>query len=361
MPAAISLRALLRPALRWAIGVTIAGCVLAAGSVALGAGLSATEIAISRVAANWKTELILLDVGRILGARWAVPGQAMDAHWSPDGSKLVLAQFVPPPPWPSDVVYVWEDGRISSPRRLQLSDFRWAPRPVDFRGRQYAMALALSTSANSDIYLADADGQNRRKLFESRGEEYAPRWSPDSRYLLYTAILGEFATPFVRLIDFETGSRRLLSAIGSNFPISEVDWSPDGLRAAYSAIVDDALKIVVQEMRTGEERALLPDRPGDQQTPRWSPDGETLAVRINGRLHLVSGDGTGLYQVNVPGAAARQGVWAGGLLIVSASDSATRQDDKIALFALDVMRREVAPRPLLRDKFYYPPLARPGS
>jgi hypothetical protein len=84
-----------------------------------------------------------------------------------------------------------------------------------------------------------------------------------------------------------------------------------------------------------------------------------LAVRINGRLHLVSGDGTGLYQVNVPGAAARQGVWAGGLLIVSASDSATRQDDKIALFALDVMRREVAPRPLLRDKFYYPPLARP--
>lgn len=333
---------------------------LSALALTSGQNVDSHQVAISRIKANWETELLLFDLDRVLYVRWYVPGQSMDAHWSPDGQRLALIQFAPPPPWPGDIVVVWEAGRLSRPKSLQLPDFRWEPisNLADLSVKH--MALTLSVRGNTDIYLADAEGQNWEQLTDSSVDEYAPRWSPDGRYLAYTALQGEFFGPRVHLVDMTTGEDRVLSVTGVFFRIDDLTWSPDGAAVAYSALYDDGQRIYVQDLSTREEVVLLPDVPGDQQNPRWSPDGESLLLSINNQLHLVSSDGTDLRPIELVDAVPQYGVWADArTLIVAGFDQQSQTDSKLTLFALPDSGRFDEVRPILRDKFYYPPLARP--
>lgn len=342
----------------------VIGMLFASGlsvlALAAGQGIDTHQVAVSRVRANWETELLLFDLNRIIKLRWYIPGQSMDAHWSPDGKRLALMQFTPPPPWPGDAVVVWEAGRLSRPKSLQLPEFRWEPgaNPPDLSVTN--MALTMSVRGNTDIYLADADGQNMEQLTDSSVDEYAPRWSPDGRYLAYTALQGEFYGPSVRLVDMTTGEDRPLSATGGFFRIDDLTWSPDGNAVAYSALYDDGLRLIVQDLSTREEVVLLPAVPGDQQNPRWSPDGDSLLLSINNQLHLVSSDGTDLRSIEVVDIVPTYGVWVDDrALILAGFDQQSRNDDKLTLFALSDSERLDDVRPILRDKLYYPPLARP--
>lgn len=338
-------------------------CATSLSVMALAAGqrIDAHEVAISRVKANWETELLLFDLNRVIYVRWYIPGQSMDAHWSPDGKRLALIQFAPPPPWPGDAVVIWEAGRLSRPKSLQLPDFRWEPPISNLADLSVKnMALTLSVRGNTDIYLADAEGQNWERLTDSSVDEYAPRWSPDGRYLAYTALQGEFFGPRVRLVEMMTREDRVLSLTGSFFRIDDLTWSPDGAAVAYSALYDDGQRIYVQDLSTREETVLLPDTLGDQQNPRWSPDGESLLLNINNQLHLVNSDGTDLRPIELVDAVPQYGVWADArTLIVAGFDQQSQTDSKLTLFALSEGGRFDEVRPILRDKFYYPPLARP--
>lgn len=113
------------------------------GSV-FGNQLSSQTLTLSYVKANWETELVLLDVECRLSVRWFIPGQSFTAQWSTDGERLALSQFVPPPPYPGDRVFVWERGVLSQPEQLQIMDFSWSPDSTQF-------ALSLNMSANFDI------------------------------------------------------------------------------------------------------------------------------------------------------------------------------------------------------------------
>lgn len=329
-------------------------------ALAVGQGIIAHEIAISRIKANWQTELVLLDLGRLVKIHWYIPGQSMDAHWSPDGKRLALMQFAPPPPWPGDVVVIWEAGKLSRPKSLQLPDFRWEPLADLSDSSVTNMALTLSVRGNTDIYLADAEGQNWERLTDSSVDEYAPRWSPDGRYLAFTALQGEFFGPRVRLLDLMTGEDRLLSLTGGFLHIDDLTWSPDGRYVAYSALSDDALRVYVQDLITREEVVLLPDVPGDQQHPRWSPDGERLLVNMNNQLSLVGRDGNDLRPVELSEAVPQYGLWSDdSALIVAGLDRNSSRDDKVTLFVMSDSASLDTVQPIFRDKLYYPPQVRP--
>lgn len=266
-----------RPLLRLCallLPVSLALVVLAG---AAGAVSPSYELALSRIKANWLTELILLDIERGLVARWTVPGQSFVAQWSPDGARLALNQFTPPPPWPGEAVVIWERGRLSQPPDLQLPDFRWSP-----DGQQ--MALVMSVNANFDLYLADADGTNRRRLMTTPDDESAPRWSPDGRWLTYEGVDPFFVARRVYLYDLTTGDSRPL-ADGFR-TVAPVAWSPDSTRIAYMQLVDDLIRVYVQDAATGQARPLLPTLRGEQTYPTWSPDGTQIALLVNGLPHL---------------------------------------------------------------------------
>ena len=65
--------------------------------------------------------------------------------------------------------------------------------------------------------------------------------------------------------------------------------SPDGRHVAYSISRTDSeehFETWITELQGGERRQLL--YPGNAKTPRWSPDGRTLAFIGDGRLHVAA-------------------------------------------------------------------------
>ncbi|MCA1817651.1 MAG: S9 family peptidase [Acidobacteria bacterium] len=94
---------------------------------------------------------------------------------------------------------------------------------------------------NSDIFaVAVADGRVRQ-LTNTRGCEYEPAWSPDGRYIAYTATTREVTTidsvaedAHVWVLDTSNGNRRELTAAQDRRARSP-QWSADGSMIYYLA------------------------------------------------------------------------------------------------------------------------------
>jgi TolB protein len=324
---------------------------LCTGMIALTSAAASTltsrELALSYVKANWETELILLEVDRQLTMRWYIPGQAFTAQWSQDGARLAMTQFVPPPPYPGDTVLIWADGRTTKPRTLQFTDFSWSP-----DGRR--VALALNVNANYDLYLAEADGSNRRRLTTSVQDETFPRWSSDGRWLAYNVTDAFFTERRVQLHDLQTDTTRPLSE--GYVTMDQAAWSPKGARMAYAAIIGDRLRVYIQEAATGETLALLPDILGDQNYPAWSPDGTRVALTINGLFYTVSVNGDDLRPVSTgPGYFGSAPVWS----VDGRSLAYIEGRSYHTVYVIDALDADAQPRAVFTGRLYYAPLWRP--
>ena len=69
-------------------------------------------------------------------------------------------------------------------------------------------------------------------------------------------------------------------ALASPEPIISPAWSPDGRRLAYVSFETQKAVVWVQDLSTGERRAVASFR-GSNSAPAWSPDGQRLAVTLS--------------------------------------------------------------------------------
>jgi dipeptidyl aminopeptidase/acylaminoacyl peptidase len=153
--------------------------------------------------------------------------------------------------------HVWvTDVDNPSPRQLTYGSFydhalSWNP-----NGREVAFLSNHETDPdavnNSDIFAVDMNGQVRQ-LTTTRGCEYGPQWSPDGRWLAYTA------------------TRRDVTTIDS--------------------VAEDA-HVWVIEAQGGEGRELTARQDRRARSPQWSPDSQTIFFLAGDRgrtlLHRVS-------------------------------------------------------------------------
>jgi dipeptidyl aminopeptidase/acylaminoacyl peptidase len=142
-------------------------------------------------------------------------------------------------------------------------------------GTQLAIA---SDIGGSDIYVLNVDGTGLRQLTTDSGTDQYPQWSPDGSTIVYDNTgRREYQTD----VQFsETAEIWSVQADGSAAPVrlthnhvpdNAPSFSPDGRRIAY--------------FHAGELWTMAPDG-ADQQlltpnggfTPRWSPDGRTIAA-----------------------------------------------------------------------------------
>jgi len=162
----------------------------------------------------------------------------------------------------------------------------------------------------TQLWLADRDGGNARRLTWSGERNAGGRWSPDGKQIAFTSDRVKKAGIF--LIGEGTGEARELTH--HNQPISDLAWSPDGTRIAYTTLYDPEnpdeqeppegaapkvrairrldykqdnrgylgdtrSQVFVVEVASGERRRLT-SAPVDHWTPQWSPDGRTLAAHV---------------------------------------------------------------------------------
>jgi acylaminoacyl-peptidase len=188
----------------------------------------------------------------------------------------------------------------------------------------------------SQIWLIRSDGSDHRPV-TSGGSEFAPRWSPDGRRLVYAARDGESLQLYLRWID--SGATTQLAQL-LRAP-SGVAWSPDGRWIAFTMLVPEK----------PEPLAKLPEKPEGAEwakPPRvvtrlfYRADGEGFLEEGFNHLFVVPADG-GTPRQLTSGSFHHDGppVWApdGKALLISAN---RRQDWELELFDSEIYEIAVA-------------------
>jgi len=149
---------------------------------------------------------------------------------------------------------------------------------VAFSPDEKKMAVSFTrTGEGSEIWMANADGSEPQLLFRENFRVGLLTWSPDGQLI---AFIGNG----VEVMQADGQNRRTLGMnfIGG-FPPA---WSPDSRYIAFTAeeeAPDKSLsgtnqalfqgrKIHISNVLTGEERRLIGDQTGGEIGPTWSPD-----------------------------------------------------------------------------------------
>jgi TolB protein len=166
-------------------------------------------------------------------------------------------------------------------------------------GKKLAFCSTLE-EGNSEIYVANSDGTNIKRLTFNKAIDTAPSWSPTSREIAFTSDRG--GTPQIYIMDAEGSNVRRVSFGGTYF--DGPAWSPAGDMIAYVSRVDLVFDIYVLNLRTNQTIKLTESN-ARNESPCWSPDGRHIIFSSNRigtiQLYTIDYDGANMRRLTSKG------------------------------------------------------------
>lgn len=207
-----------------------------------------------------------------------VPGEAVSADWSPDGSQIAYA-FTPLADGDAEVrsqIHVMavdgSDDRVLATEHGAI-DPAWSPDGT-------RIAFAQNIDDLFALSLMNADGSAIEQLTDGKARDWGATWTRDGSALVFNSDR-EGSNHLYRLDLASREVTQLTSGPSSDW---EPALSPDGTRVAFTSNRRETgtYDVWIANIDGSEPtRLTVGDDVGDSYMPSWSPDGESIAFTSN--------------------------------------------------------------------------------
>jgi len=176
-------------------------------------------------------------------------------------------------------------------KQSQLASFSYVVAPAQLRATAHRIADVIYEKLTGDkgvfstkityvvkrgtryeLQVSDADGFNAQSVLASNEPIMSPAWSPDGSRLAYVSF--DQKKPIVVVQNLAQGTTRVVANYRGNN--SAPAWSPDS-RFLLVALSKDGLTQIYRIPANGGEAERLTDSPGIDTQPAYSPDGQWIA------------------------------------------------------------------------------------
>jgi TolB protein len=155
------------------------------------------------------------------------------------------------------------------------------------------VAGSIENRGVKEIYIADYDAANQRRVTVNRGLNITPAWTPDGRGIAYTSYRRGSPDIFISLI-YQGTLENPTAGKGDNFLPA---FSPDGTRIAFMSNRDGNPELYVMN-RDGSGLRRLTSHPAIDVTPTWAPSGTQIAFTSDRsgspQIYIIGADGLNL-------------------------------------------------------------------
>ena len=290
------------------VAVILVGLLIYRGSlIATGEGLEPGnyQLAFSKFRGGSGNDIYGLDVEQGTVAQLTMNYKIFQMQWTADGQEMILSRGVRDNPYLLNV----STGEV---KQLNSDTVTPGYNGWSLDGQQRIFTAKEAGDRNQNIYVAQADGTQKRLLGQSAGPDYAPTWSPDGQQVVFWSgpeerwnisvvnadgtnlkQIAQTPTPSIPFISstfrwspdgtkllFFTRNQRgrtiyMIDADGQNLiEVGDsfwgtVDWSPDGTMIAFDG---DVYSLCLFQLGEAE-----PDCQNSKRSPSFSPDGRYLA------------------------------------------------------------------------------------